>query len=102
MGLRRLDLRGFTGGPRALAAVLPRPVDEQDRSSDQVAAIIAEVRAGGDAALRALTARFDQVDVDELLVPEAEIQAALGRIPVALQDALDVAHDRVLAYHAHE
>ncbi len=102
MGLRRLDLRGFTGGQRELAAVLPRPVDEQDRSSDQVAAIIAEVRAGGDAALRALTARFDQVDVDELLVPAAEIQAALGRIPVALQDALDVAHDRVLAYHAHE
>lgn len=102
MGLRRLDLRGIAGGKRALVAALPRPVDEQDRSSEAVAAIIAEVRAGGDAALRSLTARFDHVDLDELRVPASEIQAALGRIPAALQDALDVAHDRILTYHAHE
>ena len=60
---------------------LPRPVDEQDRSSDAVAAIIAEVRAGGDAALRALTARFDGVAIDELRVPAREIQAALAPHP---------------------
>ncbi len=102
MGLRRLDLRGFTGGPGALAAVLPRPVDQQDRSAEQVAAIIAEVRAGGDGALRGLTARFDRVQLDELRVPDAEIRAAHGRVPAALRDALDVAHDRILAYHSHE
>ncbi len=102
MALRRLDLRGFTGDRRELAALLPRPVDEQDRSSDAVAAIIAEVRAGGDEALRACTARFDHVDIDELRVPADEIRAALDRIPPALQEALDVAHDRILAYHSHE
>jgi histidinol dehydrogenase len=102
MALRRLDLRGFSGDRHALADVLPRPVDEQDRSSDAVAAIIAEVRAAGDDALRALTARFDHVEVDELRVPAEELRAALARIPPALQDALDVAHDRILAYHAHE
>ncbi|MGA2837271.1 MAG: histidinol dehydrogenase [Acidimicrobiales bacterium] len=102
MALRRLDLRGFSGDRRELADLLPRPVDEQDRSSDAVAAIIAEVRAGGDGALRALTARFDRVDVDELRVPADEIRAALARIPAELQEALDVAHDRILAYHAHE
>jgi len=102
MALRRLDLRGFSGDRRALTELLPRPVDEQDRSSDAVAAIIAEVRAGGDDALRACTARFDHVDIDELRVPADEIRAALARIPPALQEALDVAHDRILAYHAHE
>jgi len=102
MALRRLDLRGFAGDRRELTALLPRPVDEQDRSSDAVAAIIAEVRAGGDDALRACTARFDGVAIDELRVPPEEIQAALARIPAELQEALDIAHDRILAYHAHE
>ena len=63
---------------------------------------IAEVRADGDSALRRLTRQFDGVDLDELRVEQAEIQAALARIPAALQEALDVAHDRILAYHAHE
>jgi histidinol dehydrogenase len=102
MSLRRLDLRGFSGDRRKLADALPRPVDEQDRSSEAVAAIIAEVRAGGDDAMRKLTTRFDQVDIDELRVPAREVSAALARIPTALQEALDVAHDRILAYHAHE
>jgi histidinol dehydrogenase len=102
MALRRLDLRGFSGDRRALSGRLPGPVDEQDRSSDAVAAIIAEVRAGGDDALRACTSRFDHVDLDELRVPDDELRAALTRIPSTLQEALDVAHDRILAYHAHE
>jgi len=102
MALRRLDLRDFAGDRRQLAARLPRPVDEQDRSSEAVAAIIAEVRAGGDDALRACTARYDHVDLDELRVPAAEVRAALARIQPSLQEALDVAHDRILAYHAHE
>jgi histidinol dehydrogenase len=102
MGLRRLDFRGFTGGRRALTEALPKPVDEQDRSSEAVASIIAEVRADGDAALVRLTERFDRVTLDSIRVPPAEIQAALGRIPTELADALGVAHDRILAYHAHE
>ena len=102
MGLRRLDLRGFSGDRRKLADRLPRPVNEQDRSSDAVAAILADVRANGDEALRRLTATFDKVDLDSLRVPPEELTAALARIPADLQEALDVAHDRILAYHAHE
>ncbi len=102
MALRRLDLRGLAGDPRRLEDALPRPIDEQERSSADVAAIIGEVRAGGDAALRRLTAQFDGVAVDDVRVAEEEIQAALARMPTDVQDALDVAHDRILAYHSHE
>ncbi len=102
MTLRRLDFRGFTGDRKALREALPRPTDEQDRSSAPVAVIIGEVRDDGDAALRRLTEQFDGVQFDELRVPDEEIQAALRRVPSELQDALDVAHDRILAYHAHE
>jgi histidinol dehydrogenase len=102
MALRRLDLRGFAGDRRELGESLPRPGAEQERSAAAVTAIIDEVRTGGDDAVRRLTERFDGVWIDQLGVPEEEIQAALARVPPELQDALDVAHDRILAYHAHE
>ncbi len=102
MALRRLDLRGFAGDRAALRDALPRPADEQQRSSEAVAAIIAEVRAGGDDALRALTERFDRVVLDDLRVPTGEMEAALDRIPPALREALEVAHRRIREYHAHE
>ena len=102
MSLRRIDLRGFTGDRQELADHLPRPVDEQVRSSDAVAAILADVRANGDEALLRLTATFDQVDLDSVRVPAEDLTAALDRIPDDLAEALDVAHDRILAYHSHE
>jgi histidinol dehydrogenase len=99
MSLRRLDLRGVTGD---LRSALPRPHDEQERSSEAVAEIIADVKARGDAALRGLTERFDHVVLDELRVPAAEIVAAQERVSPELRAALQIAHDRILAYHAHE
>ena len=99
MSLRRIDLRGTTGD---LRSALPRPADEQERSADAVATIIADVRAGGDSAVRRLTERFDHVVLDDLRVPASEIRAALERISPELRAALQVAHDRILAYHAHE
>jgi histidinol dehydrogenase len=102
MLLRRLDVRGFAGNRSQLRDALPRPADEQARSAETVAAIIAEVRAKGDGALRRFTEEFDRVELGELRVPASEVKAALGRIPAALRDALDVAHARILAYHAHE
>ena len=102
MLLQRLDLRGFAGDRNQLRDALPRPTDEQERSSGAVAAIITEVRDDGDAALRRLTQQFDKVSIGDLRVPASEIRAALERVPVELHAALDIAHDRILAYHAHE
>ncbi|HXW39448.1 MAG TPA: histidinol dehydrogenase [Acidimicrobiales bacterium] len=102
MALRRLDLRGRTGDRRALRRELPAPAGNPEADAAQVADILAEVRREGDAALRRLTERFDGVRVDELRVPEAEGEAALRRVPAALRRALEVAHDRIAAYHAHE
>ena len=99
MSLRRIDLRGITGD---LRSALPRPHDEQERSSEAVADIIADVKARGDVALRRLTERFDHVVLDDLRVPAAEILAAQERVSPELRAALQVAHDRILAYHAHE
>lgn len=102
MLLRRLDLRGFTGDRSQLRDVLPRPADEQERSSGVVAAILSEVRAHGDDALRRFTEQFDGIVLDELRVPDSDVRAALDRIAPGLRDALEVAYARILAYHAHE
>lgn len=100
MPLARLDLRGVPTA--ALAGRLPRPSEGHDFPSDVVAAIVAEVRAAGDAALRSLTERLDGVVPDSLRVPREEVLAALDAVPAELRAALELAYSRIRAYHAHE
>jgi histidinol dehydrogenase len=94
--LTRIDLRGKGGDVRAL---LPAPDLGQEGPTDAVRAILAQVRAGGDQAVRELTVRFDHVDVAELRVPTDEIKAALEAIPGDLRRALEAARDNIDAYH---
>jgi histidinol dehydrogenase len=98
--LKRLDLRGVPA--HGLAGALPRPPAEDVFPSDAVRAILDEVRAGGDEAVRALTRRFDGVDIDTLRVPDTELDDALAGIAPDLRDALELAYERILAYHGHE
>ncbi len=94
--LNRLDLRGVGGD---LAAHLPRPVVAGDEPIAAVREIIAEVRSGGDDALCSLTERFDGVENPVIVVPAAELTAALARIPADVREALEVAAKRVTAFH---
>jgi histidinol dehydrogenase len=64
-----------------------------------VADLIARVRRDGDAAVRALTARFDGVAIDALEVTEADIDRAVASVPRALLDAIDDAAGRIEAFH---
>jgi len=79
--------------------VLPRPQAQVEPPIEDVRAILAEVRARGDDALRELTKRFDRADVDVLRVPPAEVQAALAEIAPDVRAALTVAHANITAYH---
>jgi histidinol dehydrogenase len=94
--LQRLDLRGIRGD---LTGVLPRPQVAGDEPVAAVRAIIDEVRAGGDAALRACTERFDGIALDDLRVPADELDAALAAVPPDLRAALEAAAERIAAYH---
>ena len=96
MLLTVLDLRGVTTG---FDERLPRPDDAGADVRDVVAKILARVRADGDAALRELTVQFDGVALDELVVPAGEVAAALARCPADLRRALEVAAERIRAYH---
>ena len=95
--LTTIDLRGHSGDlRRALPA--PEIVDDGDAAT-AVRAILADVRAGGDTALRDLTERFDRVRIDDIRVPPEEVKAALDQIPPALRQALEAAHDNIADYH---
>lgn len=99
MTLTRIDLRGHEG---PYEPALPRPEPAGAGVHDAVSAILAEVRATGDAALRRLTERFDGVALRELRVPGDEIGAALARVAPDVRQALEVAWERIAAYHAME
>ncbi len=75
----------------------------QDASIDTaVAAIVADVRTRGDAALLDCTRRFDRVDaasVAALEIPAAEMRRAFEQLPPAERDALTTAAARIRAFH---
>lgn len=93
--LSRLDLRGVTD----LASRLPRPQVDGDEPVAAVRSILAEVRAGGDGALRDCTARFDGVDLDALSVPTEQLSEALESVSPAVRGALELAADRIAEHH---
>ena len=73
--------------------------DGQADAARQVEAIIAEVRRDGDGALRRLTERFDGVHLDDLRVSAEAIDQAWRATPAPLQAALQLAHERITAFH---
>jgi len=89
-------------GPDALRALLSRSlgdtVEREFRS--QVGALVAEVRAHGDAALRDLARRFDGVQLASLEVPREIVRAALDRQPLALRRALERSARNVARVHS--
>ncbi|MFO7705263.1 MAG: histidinol dehydrogenase [Halopseudomonas sp.] len=71
----------------------------------RVEEIIAAVRARGDAALVEYTARFDGFQVNsmaDLILDRARLELALERITSEQRTALEVASERVRAYHEHQ
>ncbi|MCF6304427.1 MAG: histidinol dehydrogenase [Rhodobacteraceae bacterium] len=66
-----------------------------------VAGIIADVRNRGDAAVIALTSKFDHLDLtsETLAFSTAEMDAAIASVPLAEKTALELAAARIKAYH---
>lgn len=97
----RLDASdpGFADAFTAL--VDARRETDADVSRD-VAAIIAEVRRGGDAVLRDYTRRFDRHDLEATGwdVGKAERRAARDGLHPELRRAIELAAERIAAYHA--
>ena len=96
----RLDTRD-SGFETAFASLLNATRETTAQVDGAVAAIIADVRARGDAALCQLTERFDKLPLTpgELRVTDGQIEAAASGVPPALLAALRLAHERIEAFH---
>jgi histidinol dehydrogenase len=85
---------------RAQALALRTRAGSSPDVSRGVAAIVADVRERGDEAVRELTERFDGVRLGSLFLDEPRWDALSSRCPSAVRRALEIAHQRVRAFHA--
>ncbi|HJP23915.1 MAG TPA: histidinol dehydrogenase, partial [Acidimicrobiales bacterium] len=102
--LRRLDLRGdLPSSPAVLRAALPRPdlggPGSEDAVLNAVRAILNDVQARGDEAVRELTSRFDDAEPPTIQVDPVEVAAALDRIDPVVRTALEVAAEAIRRHH---
>ncbi|MDP9139998.1 MAG: histidinol dehydrogenase [Pseudomonadota bacterium] len=88
-----------------LGALLDRAPETSPKVTQAVEAIIADLRARGDAALVELTNRFDRRTLKsaaEFEVSKAQCAAAWDSLPTALRMALEKAALRIRAYAEHQ
>ncbi len=96
--MKTLDWARLSAEERAAALARP-PSNSSEERIAAVQRILAQVRADGDTALRALTRRFDNVELDTLAVGEAEFAAAEAGLDPALRAAMVEAKSRLDAWH---
>ena len=89
------------GFDRAFIALLSQKREVSEDVDATVAAIIADVRARGDAAVIDLTSRFDRMDLtpDRLAFAPDEIAAEVARVSPEDRAALELAAARIRTYH---
>lgn len=81
-------------------SVLERPaISAGVNITATVQELISQVRRDGDAALLALTEKFDRVKPDSLRVSQAEIDAASERLSAEMKQALQQAYSNIAKFH---
>ncbi|MFE3837144.1 histidinol dehydrogenase [Pseudogemmobacter sonorensis] len=96
-----------TGAPdfeTAFTALLGMKREDAPEVDEAVAAIIADVRARGDAAVIEHTARFDRLELtpETLALSPEEIEAECARVAPEDAQALSLAAQRIRAYHVRQ
>ena len=82
----------YNNPPRAeWAALTERCTRREEEITEQVSAILAEVRNGGDRALRTLTQRIEGRTPERFEVPAGELQAAEKELSTELKEAMSAA-----------
>lgn len=88
----------------AFATLLNAKREDSPDVDAAVAEIIADVRHRGDAALLELTAKFDRLELsaEQLAISPAEVDAAIATVSAQDRAALELAAERIRAYHARQ
>jgi histidinol dehydrogenase len=91
-----------TGLPPAVAARLRQVFGRETSAEEAVARIVDDVRRQGDVALRDYAQRIDGRLPANLAVDPGDLEAAYCALVPELRDALQVAADRIRAFHEQE
>ncbi|WP_296639279.1 histidinol dehydrogenase [Roseinatronobacter sp.] len=88
----------------SFAALLSAKREDAVDVDDTVAAIIADVRARGDVSVIELTAKFDKLELtpETLAFSSKEIAAEIAKVPNDERAALELAAERIRAYHTRQ
>jgi histidinol dehydrogenase len=101
MNIRKLSTRQADFDAQ-LDSLLAFEATADEKLEATVAAILADVKQRGDAALLEYTQRFDRLEAQNaaaLELPQSALRAALESLPAAQRKALEQAAARVTAYH---
>lgn len=82
--------------------ILTRAILAEENVDTAVDAILAAVRAEGDAALRSYEKQFDGAALDGLFVTQAELDAAEARVDPELLETLHQAAENIRAFHCRQ
>lgn len=99
--IRRLSASA-AGFRQELDQLLAWETVSNDSINDTVKEVVLAVKNRGDEALLEYTARFDRLNLEtgaDLEISHTELQAALARIPADQRESLQIAAQRVRAYH---
>ena len=96
--MKTIDWATLSNDERDAALARPPAMASEERIA-AVKRILEQVRADGDVALRALTRRYDNVELDAIAVGESEFDAAEAGIDPALKAAMIEARERLIAWH---
>lgn len=92
-----IDIRNTTTPPAG--GWLPRPVINMQSLEQTVSAILAEVKADGDKAVRKFSLQFDKVAPERLELSSREIAAGAAEVDEELKAAIRMAREHILSFH---
>ena len=81
------------------ASILKRPVFDNTALVGTVQSVLGAVKIEGDAAVKKYTAQFDGVEINEILVTEAEIATAMALVSEELKAAIIQAVANIRQFH---
>lgn len=104
VNVKRLNSKD-AGFREALLSSLSLPMADDEAIDSAVVKILAAVKDQGDEAVLAFTKQFDRLNVanvSDLEIPRKDLELAYNSLSIVQKNALDIAAQRVRAYHEHQ
>ncbi|MEM7799829.1 MAG: histidinol dehydrogenase [Chloroflexota bacterium] len=93
-----LEVEVSEGMQAGMVRIFGKPLTPREA----VQQILNSIQTEGDTACKRWTKVIDRVELDQLLVPAASIEAAVERVPAELYAALEKAAGRIRAFHSRQ